>query len=147
LLYKYGLQLEMAAGSYCLAMFTVGDDFEAYERMEKALIEIDHTLSERIPRGKTVPEPLLSEHISAGYPLAKAWDMPIEEVELSEAVGKCVGEFINLYPPGIPLLVPGEIFTNEVYQKIKEYINMQLQVQGIRQQGKEWLLKVLVWGK
>ena len=42
---QYHLQLEMAAGRYVLAMFTIGDTKEGYERLTKALLEIDRECS------------------------------------------------------------------------------------------------------
>ena len=64
-------------------------------------------------------------------PLAKAWDMPTERIALSESEGRYIGEFINLYPPGVPLLVPGERMTGELIGKISEAARQGLEVQGV----------------
>ena len=44
LLRKYHLQMEMSCASYVLAMFTVCDTIEAYDRLKKSLFEIDWEL-------------------------------------------------------------------------------------------------------
>lgn len=136
LLKEYRLQLEMAAGSYCLAMFTVGDDAEAYERMTGSLLDID----ERMAGGNLKPDMTLQRKPSmllkcSGHSisLSEAWDMPREKVNLEHAIGRYVGEFINLYPPGIPLLVPGEILTEAMYRQIISYIDQELNVQGVEE--------------
>lgn len=78
---------------------------------------------------------------SAAIPLAIAWDMPAEPVALSDSIGKRTGEFINLYPPGVPLLVPGEQINEGLYRLIKGSLEHGLNVQGIEMQkgtdGKE----------
>lgn len=135
LLEKYHLQLEMASESFGLAMFTVNDRGEAYGRMTEALLEIDHGL-ESVGAARA---PWLEGGIGGGdhweisdaIPLYKAWDMPGETVALEESVGRRGGEFINLYPPGTPLLVPGERMTEELCQRIKNALKQGLAVQGV----------------
>ena len=68
---------------------------------------------------------------SGAIPLAKAWDMPTEQIALEESEGRYIGEFINLYPPGVPLLVPGERMTGELIGKISEAEEQGLEVQGV----------------
>ncbi len=77
---------------------------------------------------------------SGAIPLAKAWDMPTEQIALAESEGRYIGEFINLYPPGVPLLVPGERMTGELIGKISEAEEQGLEVQGVgRRKGAEGL--------
>ena len=52
-------------------------------------------------------------------------------VDITTASGRVSGEFINLYPPGIPLIAPGEIFTKQMIHDIGEYINADMNVQGV----------------
>ena len=133
LLKSYHLQLEMAAGSYCLAMFTIGDGKEAYERMEKALLAIDRCIEASIgnfEKCKAVAKGEFQKN-RAAMPLAKAWDMETEIIPLNQAVGRAIGEFINLYPPGIPILVPGEVLTQALYEQLLQYKELGLSLQGI----------------
>lgn len=146
LLEEYHLQTEMAAESYCLAMFTVGDAEEAYERMTAALLDIDV----RMLSGELKPDAaskiqysFLPEKVSGAIALSDAWDMPTELVDLQEAIGRYVGEFINLYPPGIPLLVPGEILTDKMYRQIILYLEQQLKVQGVQENCNVRRIRVL----
>ena len=129
---RYHLELEMAAGDYALAMFTINDGTEAYTRMVQALLEVDKSVS-KAP-GFTERMPLLDRSIFdevSGKTLWEAWDAPMEFVELQESVGRCAAEFVNLYPPGIPLLVPGELIREECYSEIKKAYEQGLMVQGL----------------
>ncbi len=152
---EYGLQPEMAAPGYCLAMFTVGDSAEGYDRMTKALKALDRRIrdGEIPPDCETGPgeagsgEDWLTPgdagrgEEAASYPgenlqreevcsLTEAWDLETEWVPLEKASGNCAGGFVNLYPPGIPLLAPGEKITEKHCRLIAGYIRQGLQVQG-----------------
>lgn len=135
LLNRYGLQLEMASESYVLAMFTVNDNQEGYQRMTQALLEIDKEMEKerdlkdcdnlKTEMQNIIPEPVCQ------IPLAEAWDKEKELVALSDSVGSCAAEFVNLYPPGVPVLAPGEQITEEICDKIKCWLDGGLAVQGV----------------
>lgn len=145
LLERYHLQAEMASTGFVLAMFTVNDGEEAYRRMTEALLAVDESLEEGMAgmsegraEGGAAPEPLEELRGSGPHrpgpgaiPLAKAWDMPTEQIALAESEGRYIGEFINLYPPGVPLLVPGERMTGELIGMISEVEEQGLEVQGV----------------
>lgn len=144
LLQKYRIQAEMAAEDHVLAMFTVGDRQEGYDRLAEALLEIDGGL-DRKP-----PQDILQDSVYGGpqsdmtaCSLSDAWDGSKEEIPLEESEGKRAGEFVNLYPPGVPLLVPGERITGRLRQKIGSLLEQGLTVQGIELRDGERLIKVL----
>lgn len=140
LLEKYHLQLEMTAGDYCLAMFTIGDTKEAYDRMAHALLEIDHRYEGKPHMGRLK---VVGKEMQSAVSLREAWDCTMEEVPLQQAVGRHVGEFINLYPPGSPILVPGELFSEEIYSLLQYYLQNHLNVQGIKQKQEMYYVDVL----
>ena len=151
---KYHLQLEMAAGEYCLAMFTIGDTAEGYERTTQALLEMDRAVETRIDAqssasatsqskladtpgqaGTSPSDQSCNKQDAQAQPeiilsLNEAWDAPYEEVPLSTCEGRIAAEFVNLYPPGTPIVAPGEAFT----KKIKEDI-LRAQAQGLSLRG------------
>lgn len=136
LLQEYRLQLEMAAEDYVLAMFTVNDGEEAYRRMARALLETDALLAgfrgreKRMEHSQAAPEKECRPGAEA-VSLAAAWDMPGEMILLEESIGRCAGEFIGLYPPGIPLLVPGERMEEALCRYIRRAVEQGLNVQGV----------------
>lgn len=76
-------------------------------------------------------------------PLSKAWDMHSDSVTLEESVGRLAGEFINLYPPGIPLLAPGERMTGALSRHIRRCMEQGLTVQGIDIRDGKAFVKVI----
>lgn len=133
LLKRYRIQTEMAAETFVLAMFTLNDGQEGYDRMTAALLEIDSELrqAER-DRTSHVENEIGIMPPVCGLTLAEAWDRPREEVRLDQSIGRAVGEFVNLYPPGVPLLVPGERMSGELNRKIRTWISKGMDVQGVR---------------
>lgn len=132
LLQEHRIQMEMAAGSYVLAMFTVNDGEEAFRRVTEALLQIDRGLREVPEKFRLWKEDLFLPRPGA-IPLGRAWDLRTESVPLEESAGRHGGEFICLYPPGCPLLVPGEEITEEMCRLVQEYREEGLSVQGIVQ--------------
>ncbi len=146
LLEKYHLQLEMASASYCLAMFTIGDSEEAYLRMTKALLAIEKELASKTQNENPLQTPvtaLFERNDYSALPFAKAWDGEKILVPLEQAAGCYAGEFINLYPPGIPLLVPGEQITEKHCSYLAEYLQQGLNVQGIELRQAQYYVSVV----
>lgn len=147
LLHKYHLQPEMAAGRYVLAMFTVGDTKEGYERLTKSLLEIDEYITaEWSKTAATATQPAegnrmadavtpvcIQKKTQAVIGIGRAWDTPKEWVLLKDAEGKTAGEYVNLYPPGSPIIVPGEIFTKDILTEIAAYRQQGFHVQGVKE--------------
>lgn len=147
LLHKYHLQPEMAAGRYVLAIFTIGDTKEGYERLTKALLEIDEYITtERKQRTQeklmeregnrmadAVTPVCIQKKTQAVIGIGRAWDTPKEWILLKDAEGKTAGEYVNLYPPGSPIIVPGEIFTKDILTEIAAYRQQGFHVQGVKE--------------
>lgn len=184
LLEKYHLQMEMAAGTYVLAMTSVGDIREGFQRLVQALHEIDGNLEKEnglplsgIDRNlEKENEPILSvidkklkeenprplseseltlDSENGGIGLTAAGIPRLEQVFSSskaEQAGKqnpesvnalpwscCCGkismEYAYIYPPGIPLIVPGERISKEVIARIEEYSKMGFDIEGLNKSG------------
>ena len=57
---------------------------------------------------------------------------PKETVSIGNSVGKVSGEFVYIYPPGIPIVAPGEMLLPSLVRTIGEYQEMGLSVQGLK---------------
>ena len=126
---EYGLQLEMAGERYGLAIITGWDTDEGIDRLLRAVCETDKRLegSKSLKTGNLVGSSLPKKEM----PIYKAWDQDTEAVLLENASGRIAGDFVNLYPPGIPMIVPGEVIDERLIQQIKGCIDQGLNVQGI----------------
>lgn len=130
LLERYHLQMEMAAGDYVTAIMTCCDRKEGWERLAAALWEMDR---EQIRRGSenAAKEKLPYPRLTAACSMGKAIDAPKEALPVDRAVGRIAGAFINLYPPGVPIAVPGEQISREAVELISRYRRLKLPVQGL----------------
>ena len=129
---RYHLEMEMCAAGYATAITSVFDSGEGLLRLEKALMEIDGECAGKLPGTEGVPEagkfpgtagvpeagklPGTARENSAHeftrakslMPIAEAMDGETVQVELSGSCGCISGEYIYVYPPGIPIIAPGE---------------------------------------
>jgi len=112
----YRIEIEMTASYYLVAMTGMGDTMEMMEAFADALIDIDKNAS---GEGQGVfPAPVLPKR---AVPLAAARRGSQETVRLTEAAGRVCAETIWAYPPGIPLIVPGEIISSEMVSLLAQY--------------------------
>ena len=126
---EYGLQLEMAAGGYALALTSVMDTEEGFLRLEKALEQLDKETFFKMETLKCYEGVTRNETVLS---IRKAYDCEKEEIALENSEGEISGEFLYLYPPGIPLLVPGERITREVLERVNFYKSQGLSLQGMK---------------
>lgn len=130
---QYHLQMEMAAGRYALAIFSMMDTQEGINRLEKALLEMDKGVrAGDVPiekNGWILPE--TNGRNETVMSIFEAYEKEQESVELEEGCGRIAAEFINLYPPGIPLAAPGERLDEEIISMLLAYGEADIHVQGI----------------
>ena len=119
LLNEFGIQAEMSKGNNVLLMTSVVDGAEAFERLYAALERLDEALPEgsRSANEKSV----LSYRATASLTSYEAMNSNHERVAAEDVVGRISAEYIYLYPPGIPIVVPGELITGELYDIILYY--------------------------
>lgn len=107
LLERYKIETEMAMPNFALAMTSIADSDEGFERLISALSDIDKTLS----ISKT------TSFLSAPTPKKVFEIYKNGETELSkvkDSAGKISAEFIFAYPPGSPIIAKGEQITKEI---------------------------------
>ncbi len=112
---KYHIELEMAAGSFAVAMTGPGDTEGTIGRFLAALRCLDSTLaparSENVCRIRpALPAKALS--------LADAVLRPGVLLPIGDARGQISAEYVWAYPPGVPLVVPGEVIDGELLELI-----------------------------
>ncbi len=158
----YHIGLEMAAATYGLAIMTLMDTAEGWQRLADALLKIDDRIEKEREGGVQARwETMCADDrlwqvagtaedgrpqeaacaAAAGLPeaamtLAQAFHREREEILLSEAEGRISAGFIALYPPGIPLVAPGERFTQTLLNVIAENAGKGFAVQGLSPGGR-----------
>ncbi len=102
---QFRIEVEMAHECYVVAMTGMGDTAQSLRRFADAVCAIDRTCRKGgLPR-PVQPFVLPEKRLSVGEALAS----PGAFCPLAEAVGQVSGEYVWAYPPGIPVLVPGEV--------------------------------------
>ena len=154
---KYHLQLEMAADNYVLAMLTVMDTKEGMRRLSDAILEIDEQISSagsssgqadgainrkssEAAKGTKLqkegkyacsgqvkhPEKIMTIAKAVMLAEKEGWDT----IPVNGSEGRIAAEFVNLYPPGIPLAVPGEKINSTIVKAVSLSLDALLNVQG-----------------
>lgn len=103
---KYDIELEMAYGEYALAMTGMGEQAHHLARLSSALLELDGTLA---PVGKKQAHYALPQIPLCKLPPHQTRNRPVTAKHPEEAVGEICASYIWAYPPGVPLIVPGEV--------------------------------------
>lgn len=107
---QHGVEPEMTSAESVLAMTSCCDTAETLEQFCRILLELDGAC-EDCSAAAAVPSPSLPP---VQCTIAEARAQASVSLPLDQAVGHTMAESVWAYPPGIPLVVPGEILTAEV---------------------------------
>ncbi len=112
---EYDIQIEFGDIGNILAIVSAGDRELEIERLISALSEIKRLY------GKDPTGMFDHEYIPpvVKLPPQQAFYSPKESVPIEESLGRVCTEFVMCYPPGIPILAPGELVTGEILQYIR----------------------------
>ena len=125
---KYAIQMELSDFYNVLAVGSFGDTKEGMDRLLTALKEISKEyfgINDPIPDFLDIP-PIPAKTVNP----RGAFYADKKSVLLTESLGRISGEFLLAYPPGIPLLCPGEIITSDIINYVQDLKRANLYVQG-----------------
>ncbi|MBI4536570.1 MAG: aminotransferase class V-fold PLP-dependent enzyme [candidate division NC10 bacterium] len=109
---EFGIQVEMADLWNILVIVSIGDRRDDLGRLVgglEALARRHFASANRHPLTEIPPMPRLEDATLACSP-REAYFGPSSPIPLSEAAGRISSDIITIYPPGIPVVVPGELF-------------------------------------
>ena len=153
---EYHIQVEMELADYVVMIATVADTQEGFDRLWKALEEIDGQLTEKNSaaakddgssnvRAGDRTDKKAGDHMDvteghsrkdirpkAVMTIARATDIPHEQVRLADSEGRISGEYIYLYPPGIPMIVPGEKINKTILEICAKCRQKGYDLQGLK---------------
>ena len=132
LLRDYHLQMEMLAGTYVLAMTTVGDTQEGLDRLRDALLALEKvwTIAKAVKcRDKMQNQNHQKDSEDILY-LVNPGKM--EKRNFKDSAGCISLEYAYLYPPGSPLIVPGERITQEAVEILCWYQEHDFSIEGLQ---------------
>ncbi len=140
---RYKLQMEMVNTKYVLAITTLSDSEEGLLRLYKALEEVDREIrideiyfakesDKRTNNELEQADSLLSATAIIKYAPSEIDNHKKEIIDIKDSVGKISCEYIYMYPPGIPILAPGEIITSDIVKKYVNYKDKGFNIYGPR---------------
>jgi arginine decarboxylase len=125
---KYFIQPEMSDLYNVLCVFSLGDTKENVDALINALEEISQ--DENIKLGKKINIVEMPNIPQSVLTPRDAFNSKTVSIPLKDSLGQISAEFLMAYPPGIPILCPGEIITKEIVDYVQELKNANLYVQG-----------------
>lgn len=125
---QFRIEVEMAELDYVVLMTSLMDTRKGMERLYQALLTIDQDM---VRTGTGVRKP----HVPWGEKVMtprQALEAPSMLLPYEAADRYVSGDYLYLYPPGVPLVVPGEKIDQEIIRCIRQYIEHGFTVRGCR---------------
>ncbi|UTR04899.1 aminotransferase class I/II-fold pyridoxal phosphate-dependent enzyme [Alkalihalobacillus sp. LMS6] len=126
---NYGIEVELSDLYNILCIITLGDDQTKVDLLLNALTELAHSFKQSEKQTVQLDVKVPDIPTLALSP-RDAFYAQTEFVSFQESTGRIIAEFIMVYPPGIPILSPGELITQENLDYVKENMAAGLPVQG-----------------
>jgi len=106
---QHNIEVEMVSEHYVLAMATIADKLNDLQILLRALYRID----------KTLPPYKICEIPKLTLPRKKEYFGEGEFLDIGQCEGKVSKEYIWAYPPGVPVIAPGEVFDRQIIDYLK----------------------------
>jgi arginine/lysine/ornithine decarboxylase len=121
------IEVEYAADEFVLVYCGIGTTKDDIINLIRALNEVQPIQKKNVDKTKRTCPPA-----KAQMSMKEAVGQRAEYLSVREAVGRIAADFVVPYPPGIPLLVPGEMISEEIAQVILENIESKKTMIGIQ---------------
>lgn len=112
---KRGIEYEFADDTYIVMLFSSADDYDSYIRVGNALDDISFTPSEYLT------EKIVFPHPEKVMPVREAALCPFEEIPVTESAGRICASVNVPCPPAVPVVVSGELISEEAAGFMKKY--------------------------
>jgi arginine/lysine/ornithine decarboxylase len=131
---KYQVNMELSDYENVLAIVTYANEKEDIDRLINACKDIsynhkttitrhDNTVNSTIPNFPPIPPKILTPR--------KAYFSSTSEIKWSNAKGKISAQMIAPYPPGIPVVYPGELITDEAWEYLEQFRKDKRHIHGL----------------
>jgi len=117
---RFNIQIELGEINVVLAIVGIGSTIEDVDKLLLGLNELSeefyskdiviNTIMRKLPQPELIVRP------------RDAFYAPHKQVEVNQAVGEICAESVMIYPPGIPILVPGEVIGSAEIESINYYL-------------------------
>jgi lysine decarboxylase len=127
----YNIQVELSDYYNVIALITLGDTEERVNRLCSAVEDLArrarHLGGPPLPVHQVSYPPLPKQALGMRDAVRRQW----EAVPLKAAQGRVSAAFVTPYPPGVPLLVPGEVVSREVVEYLQWCLGLGWPIRGL----------------
>ena len=142
---QYDIQVELAETKLVLCVLSVGTTQHHLDRLYEACVDLsnkyghqDLNVETYKPKG-SFPEAYVRPR--------SAYHAPTRHVKYEEAVGEIAAESVMIYPPGIPILIPGEIIDQALVEELLFYVSQGSTILSEAEHGYFKVVDKLTWPK
>ncbi|TBL78237.1 aminotransferase class I/II-fold pyridoxal phosphate-dependent enzyme [Paenibacillus thalictri] len=124
----YNIEVELSDMYNVLCLVTPGDTKQNVDILIQAFVELSRqnynirTENELVIKIPSIPQLTLTPR--------DAFYGDTEVIPFKQSADRIIAEFIYVYPPGIPILLPGEVITQDLIDYITEHVEVGLPVKG-----------------
>ncbi|HBM79410.1 MAG: aminotransferase class I/II-fold pyridoxal phosphate-dependent enzyme [Clostridiales bacterium] len=132
---EYKIQVELSDLYNILAIGTIADEREDYDRLYNAILDISkkHSSERKV---KSIPQLEWKMPYQALSPREAVYE-PMEMIDFKHSEGRISADIIAPYPPGIPVILPGEIITSDIIENLLTVKEAGIKINGPRDQKLE----------
>ena len=117
---NYNIQLELAETYLVLAILAIGSTKDDVDKLIEAFKDMSNKYYQK---GKRHRVPILNyDYADLAISPRQAYFSQYKVVSISSAEGQISCESVMIYPPGIPILIPGERITKNIIDMYKYYV-------------------------
>ena len=130
------IEPEMAAPDYVICMTGAGDTKSSIKKLLKALFKAD-----KIEKKYKKPPFILNFSQNRALSIVDAKKCEKALCDLKNAVGRISAGYVWAYPPGVPVLVPGEVISAEISAELSAYKKSGIEIFGDIENGEIFVVK------
>ncbi len=137
----YNIQLELGELYTVLLVIGVGDNAGMLQTLYKAFEDfIKNHKKEKPFKYDVVSTQIIPEMVMNPK---EAYYCDAEVIKLKDSVGRICSTHIMLYPPGIPIIAPGEVISELLLEELAKYLEHEELVIGLTKRGKEFYIRCI----
>lgn len=126
----YKIEVELSDLTNILCLITLGDTEHEVNRLLHALKHMSAEFSHQAASHDRAHTAIVPAASRFSLSPREAFYAKTKNVLLEQSCGHIIAEFVYVYPPGIPILMPGQIITQEIVNYIMRHIEAGLPVKG-----------------
>jgi lysine decarboxylase len=127
---KFNIQVEMSDMNNIVCIATVSDNNEDLSKLACGIRQVAESFQAEESLRFKVPS-RIPDTPERAIGMREAEDLPQRKVPIRNANGCIASDYLTPYPPGIPVIIPGEVYTDEIIGYVLGIVDAGGKVNGI----------------